>query len=74
MIKSNMSNIEDDVEQDKQDKMLEETLIRSSGLCLNFYALGSKRISIYRRDLPGLFCEFLVPVILFLLGLSFVNN
>ena len=66
--------IDGPIEDEQEDKILDETLIRESGLFLNFYALCSKRISIYRRDLTGLICEFLVPVILFLIGLSFVNN
>jgi hypothetical protein len=61
----------DDVE---ESTILDETLIKGSGLCLNMGALFAKRAQIYRRDIIGLFCEFFVPVSLFILGLTFVNN
>jgi hypothetical protein len=61
-------------EDQAREKLLDETLIRGSGLCLNMGALFAKRAQIYRRDVLGLFCEFFVPVALFILGLTFVNN
>jgi len=69
-----MIDSKDSVLQSETTKVLDETLIRGSGLFLNLSALIVKRFHLYRRDICSLFCELFIPVALLLIGISFVNK
>ena len=49
-----------------------ENLVGSGTLCSNIGALIIKRLHLYRRDITGLICEVILPIILVAVGLSFV--
>ena len=49
-----------------------ENLVGSGTLCSNIGALIIKRLHLYRRDVTGLICEVVLPIILVAVGLSFV--
>jgi len=47
--------------------------VPKKSLCLSIKALLAKRFHIYKRDKCGLICEIIIPIILVILGLLFLQ-
>ena len=66
---SNLDNSFDSSEEEADDQREVKNLIRGSSLARTCTATSAKRFLIIRRDLCGLLCQIVIPLILVLVGL-----
>ena len=63
---------EESMNEEESKGLSSENLVGNGSLGQSIQALITKRFNIYKRDKCGLVCEVLVPVILVVIGLSFL--